>query len=164
MLRGEATLDKDVDLLVDYEKGQPIWREWHKIYDALAEAFGRRAKLVPRKFLSPHFAPPVLHILAEAEFLARRSAGRAQERFPAAEVVCRAFVRSIEVIGNAIKRLSDDCRSAHSETPWRKMARTRDRLIHGYDVINCAVAWRIVTAEVPLLNAQLREILRQIRD
>ncbi|MBK8796613.1 MAG: DUF86 domain-containing protein [Anaerolineales bacterium] len=43
----------------------------------------------------------------------------------------RAFVRSIEIIGEASKRIPDDFKQKHSHLEWRSMAGMRDRLIHG---------------------------------
>ncbi len=60
VLRGEATPESDVDLLVDYEEGQPSWRGMNELYDILEDAFGRRVELISSKFLSPHFAPYIL--------------------------------------------------------------------------------------------------------
>jgi len=49
----------------------------------------------------------------------------------------RAFVRSIEIIGEAVKRLPEDLRRAHPSIDRRAMAGTRDMLIHDYFGIDC---------------------------
>ncbi len=50
------------------------------------------------------------HIRSEADYLARRSEGLDREAFLADETLRRAFVRSIEVIGEAAKKLPEDFR------------------------------------------------------
>ena len=43
-----------------------------------------------------------------------------------------AVIRQIEIVGEAVKRLSEEAKAAEPEVPWRLIAGTRDRLIHGY--------------------------------
>ncbi len=43
-----------------------------------------------------------------------------------------AVIRRIEIIGEATKNLPNKFTKKHPEVPWSKMARTRDKLIHGY--------------------------------
>ena len=54
------------------------------------------------------------------------------EEFAEDETLKRAFVRSIEVIGEATKSLSTEIRTWHSDVEWRATAGMRDQLIHGY--------------------------------
>jgi uncharacterized protein with HEPN domain len=44
----------------------------------------------------------------------------------------RAWLRSLEVIGEATKNLSCEFRERHPEIEWRKLAGLRDKLIHHY--------------------------------
>jgi len=73
------------------------------------------------------------HILAEADYLIEQSEGLAFERFDADETLRRAFVRSLEVIGEAAKKLPAEFREKHPEVEWGRIARLRDRLIPGSD-------------------------------
>ena len=72
------------------------------------------------------------HILVEVEYLLDQSQGLSFERFSADETLRRAFVRSLEIIGEAVKNLPEEFRATHSEIEWRPIARMRDRLIHSY--------------------------------
>ena len=72
------------------------------------------------------------HIQIEIDFLNQASAGVTLERFLDDATLQRAFVRSIEVIGEAAKQVPDTFRSQHSHVAWHGMASMRDRLIHGY--------------------------------
>ena len=61
------------------------------------------------------------HILVEAEYLIDRSADLSFEAFVADETLRRAFVRSLEIIGEAAKKVPDDFRATHqplSGAPW----------------------------------------------
>lgn len=58
--------------------------------------------------LPPHEYLP--HMLAEAEFVISQSRGVEKSAFLHDEVLRRAFVRSIEVIGEAAKQLTQEFR------------------------------------------------------
>jgi len=78
----------------------------------------------PREFLR--------HILAEADYLVGVSAGLSRAQLEEDPTVQRAVVRSIEIIGEATKRVPADIREANPDVQWRSMARMRDRLVHDY--------------------------------
>ena len=48
------------------------------------------------------------HILAEADYLATASAGLTREQFQHDPTLQRAFVRSLEIIGEAAKKVPPD--------------------------------------------------------
>jgi uncharacterized protein with HEPN domain len=105
----------------------------------------------PRDFLR--------HIFAETEFLLRQRSGLELDSFLEDETLRRAFVRSLEIIGEAAKKIPEDFRLAHSEIEWRSMAGMRDRLIHGYFGIDYDLVWEVVDVHIPVLHKQIAEIL-----
>ncbi len=62
-----------------------------------------------------------------------------------------AVLHELLVIGEAVKRLSEEFRTTHPEVPWKLIAGTRDKLIHHYDIVDLAEVWRMVTSDLPLL-------------
>lgn len=62
------------------------------------------------------------HILDEANYLISASAGLSKEQYLADETIRRAFIRSIEVIGEAAMHIPDDWRSRHPHIEWRRIA------------------------------------------
>jgi uncharacterized protein with HEPN domain len=65
------------------------------------------------------------HILAEADYLIAQSRGLSPERFHPDETLRRAFVRSLEVIGEASKKVSPEFRAAHpAPSPSRALQLT----------------------------------------
>ncbi|MDE0016172.1 MAG: DUF86 domain-containing protein [Candidatus Poribacteria bacterium] len=69
-----------------------------------------------------------------------------------------AVIRTFEVIGEATKKLSVDLRDRHPDVPWKKMAGTRDRLIHDHIGVDIEIVWQIVIAELSDLALQIAKI------
>jgi uncharacterized protein with HEPN domain len=99
------------------------------------------------------------HILIEADYLVERSAGLSYDVFVADETLRRAFVRSLEIIGEAAKRVSEDFRTQHPMVEWRAMAGMRDRLIHDYFGVDFELVWDVVHRRIPELRTQIVTIL-----
>lgn len=61
-------------------------------------------------------------ILREAEFLEAQTAATTRDAFLCDEVLKRAFVRSVEVIGEAVRKVPEETRSQFPALEWKKMA------------------------------------------
>jgi uncharacterized protein with HEPN domain len=72
-----------------------------------------------------------------------------------------AVIRTIEIVGEATKNLSDDFRESNPGVPWKSIAGTRDKLIHDYFGVNIDIVWQIVVNELPELRLQVEKILEQ---
>ena len=71
-----------------------------------------------------------------------------------------AAVRNIEIIGEAIRGVTEATRHAHPEIPWKKIAGTRDRVIHGYFRVDIDIVWEIVETELPGLREKIAALLQ----
>jgi uncharacterized protein with HEPN domain len=60
-----------------------------------------------------------------------------------------SVLHQLMVLGEAVKRLSDDFRARHPEIPWTLMAGMRDKLIHGYDIVDLEEVWKTANRDVP---------------
>ncbi len=100
------------------------------------------------------------HILVEADYLIGRSDGLSFDTFAGDETLRRAFVRSLEIIGEAAKKVPDDFRATHPAVEWRAMAGMRDRLIHDYFGVDFELVWDVVQRRIPELRDQVAIILK----
>ncbi len=70
-----------------------------------------------------------------------------------------ALARLLEILGEAAARVPQDERARHPEIPWTALVGLRNRLIHGYDVVDLDVVWSIATADLPPLVEALDKIV-----
>jgi len=76
------------------------------------------------------------------------------------ETLKRALVRSLEIIGEAAKKVPADFKVKWNTIEWKNMAGMRDRLIHDYIGINYSIVWDVLKNKIPDLHEQVQEILR----
>ncbi len=110
--------------------------------------------------MSPSPVEYLRHILDEAEYLTHQARGLNREDFHGSETLRRAFVRSIEIIGEAAKRIPEDLKQKYPHIEWRAMAGMRDRLIHGYFGVDYELVWDVVVTKIPNLKREIEEVLR----
>ena len=91
------------------------------------------------------------HILDETEYLMSQTQGLSKEEFMSDPTLKRAFVRSIEIIGEAAKKVPDNLKQKYAQIEWRAIAGMRDRLIHGYFGVDHDIVWDVVTNKIPQL-------------
>lgn len=109
--------------------------------------------------MSPFPLDYLRHILDETGYLIKESAGLSKKDFLQDETLKRAFVRSIEIIGEAVKKLPADIKDKYPLLEWRAIAGMRDKLIHDYFGVDYDIVWDVVTNKVPELHEKIQEIL-----
>ena len=76
------------------------------------------------------------------------------------EVLKRACVRSLEVIGAAVKNLSEDFKKKYPGLEWRKIAGFRDKLIHYYFGVNWDIVWDVIKNKIPPLEKEIKQFIK----
>lgn len=88
------------------------------------------------------------------------TAGQSYEQFLADTKTQDAVIRTLEILGEATKKLSLSLRESHPEVPWKSMAGVRDKLIHDYFGVNIDIVWQIVQDQLPALAEQIMAVLQ----
>jgi uncharacterized protein with HEPN domain len=87
-----------------------------------------------------------------------------KDRFMNSPLHQDAVLRNLEIIGEAIKHLSDSLKATHPETPWRQIAGLRDLLIHQYMGVDLDEVWNIVVNEIPRFKGIITTIYGELQD
>jgi len=66
-----------------------------------------------------------------------------------------AVLRNLEIIGEAVKNISEGQRQRYPQVKWRKIAGFRDIVAHNYFGVSDEIVWDIIENEIPALLAQV---------
>lgn len=98
------------------------------------------------------------HIRDAVEDISRyASVGR--EAFFAERMRQDAILRKLEVIGQAVKNLSDAAKSRQPNVPWKQISGMRDKVIHEYFGVNLEIVWVVVERDLPQLKEAVDQLL-----
>jgi uncharacterized protein with HEPN domain len=109
--------------------------------------------------MSYHNLALARHILDEINFILQHTKDRTKEIVIDDAVLSRALIRSLEVIGEASRKMDNDFKAAHPEIEWRKMSGTRDKLIHDYLGVDYEIVWEIIQEKLPILRERIEKLL-----
>jgi uncharacterized protein with HEPN domain len=70
-----------------------------------------------------------------------------------------AMTRLLEIVGEAAARVSQTTRDQYPQIVWPQIVGLRNRLVHGYDEVDCDILWLIVQDDLPKLIAELKQIV-----
>ena len=99
------------------------------------------------------------HILDETEYILSQTGKLTKDEFMADPTLKRAFVRSIEIIGEDVKKIPEEVRLKNTKIEWKAIAGMRDKLIHFYFGIDYDIVWDVVVTKIPELHSQIEVLL-----
>ena len=94
-------------------------------------------------------------ILQAIAKIQQSTAGLTYETFLNNADIFDANIRRLEIIGEAVKRLSGNLKDKLPEIPWKEIAGFRDKAIHDYASLNAAIVWETILTDIPQLKAAL---------
>ncbi len=69
-----------------------------------------------------------------------------------------AVVRNLEIIGEAARNFPKEVKLKHRQIPWKEITGTRDKVIHGYFVVDTGILWKTIQEDIPRLKEQLKQM------
>lgn len=102
----------------------------------------------------------VADIVNEIKKLNKFIKGFDYKSFEKDEKTVYACVRSIEIIGEAVKHIPKNIREAFPDLPWKEMAGMRDVLIRDYFGIDTKVLWKTIKEDIPQLEDNFNRMLK----
>jgi len=74
-----------------------------------------------------------------------------------------AIIREIEIIGEAVKNISENLKNKNREIEWKNIACTRDKMIHHYFGVDLNIIWGIIKKDLPVLEKQIKKIKKELK-
>ena len=99
------------------------------------------------------------HILDEIIYLNSKLEFLTFEKFIDDETLKRSFVRSIEIMGEAPKNISEELKIKTDEIEWKKLAGMRDKLIHHYFGVDYYIVWDFIKSKIEIIKAIIEKSL-----
>jgi|ERR1700744_1340756 len=103
----------------------------------------------------------VRHINDECEFIIKHTGNITFESFYENKILLKAIERCLEIIGEASTKISDEFKAGYPEIEWRKMAATRNIIIHHYTGVDHSIVWEIINNDIPELEFQIKKIIQK---
>ena len=87
--------------------------------------------------------------------------GMSFDGFAGDKKTINAVLRSIEVMGEASRKIPEETRQRYPQVPWRKMSGMRDKLIHEYHGVDIDTVWQTLQEDIPPLKDMIQEIIEK---
>lgn len=73
-----------------------------------------------------------------------------------------ATIRELEIIGEAIRNISDEIKAQYPDVLWQEIRSFRNKITHEYFGVDARIIWDIVQNELGLLKDQITQILNVV--
>ena len=115
--------------------------------------------------MSKSYIPYLQHILQECNYICSVVTDDVvMYQFLSDETLKRAVTRSLEIIGEATKKIPADIKYEWKDISWRQMAGMRDKLIHDYMGVNYLIVWDVAKNIIPDLIPQIETIINRYEE
>ncbi|NYT21537.1 MAG: DUF86 domain-containing protein [Methanomicrobiales archaeon] len=170
--RGTMRPDSDVDIEVEFETGSETWTNFLGLADYLEELLGRPVDLVPRRVLEEYLSADIdeeharqnrdriylNRMAAEIAFLGSRKKDLDFRGFSQDDVLKRAAVCSVRVIGECAARVSPEQKNAAPGIPWQQLEGLRSRLSPPYFGPDWVLIWDLIDSGIADLEPRIRHL------
>lgn len=103
------------------------------------------------------------HILTAIDYIAAFTEGLGYEDLVNDPLHLHAVTHNIQIIGEAVYKITDAFKEGHPETPWQMIEKMRHILVHDYYQINSEVLWDILQNDLQPLREQVVRYLEEWR-
>lgn len=86
-----------------------------------------------------------------------------QRSFFSDELIQTWVLHHLQIIGEAIARITPDLMEQYTEIPWRKIIGMRNILVHDYFGIDADVVWNVVENDLPNLKTWIHKIVHHLQ-
>lgn len=101
------------------------------------------------------FLDDILEAIAD---LRNFTTGMTFDEFCTDRKTTNACIRSLEVIGEATKKIPAEIRQQKPQLPWQAIAGMRDKLIHDYFGVDLAIVWQTIQHDLAVFEQEVSEL------
>ncbi|NTU99955.1 MAG: DUF86 domain-containing protein [Methanoregulaceae archaeon] len=166
---GDAPLDAAPELAVEFEHGGDTYRNYIGLVYYLDGLLGRQVSIVTRRIAEDFISEDVagewgerkrdreclLRMQDEVTFLLSHMKGHDLRAFSRDDMLKRATIRSLEVIGDCALQVSPSLKREHPEIPWTELAGLRQRLVHPFFGPDWVLVWDVLVSEISRIDTPL---------
>ena len=105
----------------------------------------------------------LMHMLQAMNVLIDYQSRHTLEDAKADPVVYFGLVNHVEIIGEAVFKLTLEFRAKHSEVNWGDIERMRHVLVHGYYKIRPEQLWNTIEIDVPALKPIIEQLIEELK-
>jgi uncharacterized protein with HEPN domain len=105
-----------------------------------------------------------LRDILEAIAAIERRANCSRDAFELDELLQTWFLRHLQIVGEAVRSLSQDVRELAPEVPWHQIAGMRNVLVHGYFEVDTDLVWDTATRDLPALKPAIERLLAVLEE
>jgi uncharacterized protein with HEPN domain len=106
-----------------------------------------------------HDAIRLRHMLEAAREAVSFAQSRSRDDLNRDRMLVLSLVKAIEIAGEAAFQISEPTRNELPDLPWADIIGMRHRLVHVYFDINLDILWQTVQVDLPVLIAQIEQLL-----
>lgn len=107
------------------------------------------------------FLDDILEAIAD---LRNFTSGMTFEEFCTDRKTTNACIRSLEVIGEATKKIPAEIRQQKPQLPWQAIAGMRNKLIHEYFGVDLAIVWQTIQHDLAVFEQAVSELSKNSQD
>jgi len=104
------------------------------------------------------------HILSAIDCVEEYTKEINEEQLKEDRLHLHATIYNVQIIGEAVYKLSTEFKQEHPDTPWPVIEKMRNILVHDYFKVNFGVLWDVIVNDLPVLKKQIKQYLQAIKE
>ncbi len=101
----------------------------------------------------------IMHMLDASRRIVEHKDSQTFEEFMADPIRLYGFMKLVEIIGEAVYKLTAEFKDTHAEIDWKSIEGMRHVLVHGYYSVTPRILWNTMHNDIPGLIPILEKYL-----